>query len=169
MKIFPPSHSFPSITFPQDRNLEVCAALSPSSMGSSRTHLRGAWSTGQPLGAEQGPRAGQMPPVSTGRRAETQPEQQHPSPLNISEKERKVVAARRKKPLISDEGLAQLSHCISLPRGRRLWPCLPTPQPQLLISHPAPVPALPRWLGQVCFPPQGLRRRRKRCRLAVEE
>lgn len=38
-----------------------------------------------------------------------------------AEKERKVGAAHRKKPLISDEGLGQLSHRVSLLRRRRSW------------------------------------------------
>lgn len=49
-----------------------------------------------------------------------------------------MVAAHRKKPLISDEGLAQLSHCISLPRGRRLQLYLPAPQPQAAPLPPGP-------------------------------
>lgn len=49
-----------------------------------------------------------------------------------------MVAAHRKKPLVSDEGLAQLSRCIPLLRGRRSQLYLPAPQPQAAPLPPSP-------------------------------
>lgn len=55
-----------------------------------------------------------------------------------TKKERKVVAAHRKKTPISDEGPGQLSHRISLLRGRKSRPYLPALQPQAALLPPSP-------------------------------
>ena len=136
----------PTITFLWNGNPEACTASAPSSARSPGAQLGDARSAGQalgascPRGAKQGARARQVLPQQAW--GEGQRPSCSSSALGLSkyqtEKERKVVAAHRKKPLTSDEGLGQLSHCASLPRGRRSWPYLPALQPQAAPLPPSP-------------------------------
>lgn len=85
------------------------------------------------------PELGQVPPSKCGEEGRDPAAAAVPlASQNTRQKERKVVAAHRKKPLISDEGLGQLSHHVSLLRGRRSWPYLPTLQPQAAPLPPSP-------------------------------
>lgn len=91
---------------------------------------------GEPSGV---PEMGQVPPSECGEEGRDPAAAAAPlASQNTRQKERKVVAAHRKKPLISDEGLGQLSHRVSLPRGRRSWPYPPTLQPQAAPLPPSP-------------------------------